>query len=228
MARIALCIPGLSFNYVWVAHMLQLQAFLLGEGHTVAVAPGYTNNIYITRQIIFNTLMTDKNIDYVLWVDDDNVISIPTFVRLLDDLESRPEADAISAWYWLAGAVFEGVRPSVGTFTEDDKLRHLQIEDLQSKALLPIEWAGMGCVLMRRRALDLVGDRPFRPILRDGDETLGFDGDDIAFFHRFIDGGGVMYCDTQAHVPHLKLRAVSPPLQVPQESKKEIPEEVAA
>lgn len=220
--------PGFTFSYVWVAHIMQLQAHLLGEGHTVAIAPGYTNNIYITRQIILNALNSDKDLDYVLWIDDDNIVSVPAFAQLLDDLEAHPEADAVSAWYWLAGQVFDGVRPSVGTFTENNLLSHLSPKQLQSKSLIPIEWAGMGCVLMRRSALDKAGDRPFRPILRDHD-GLGYDGDDIAFFHRFIDGGGVMYVDPQVHVPHLKVRAVAPPVQqIPQDSKTEAPEEVAA
>lgn len=220
MAQIALCIPGENFNYVCVAHLLQLQAHLLGEGHTVAVVPASTNNIYITRQVINNQLREHPELDYVLWIDDDNIVEVKNFIKLFEDLEDHPEADAVCAWYWLAGHVFDGVRPSVGVFTEDQKLAHFTPDQLSGKDLLPVEWAGMGCILMRREAIDKAGDRPFRPILRDED-LLGFDGDDIAFCHRFQEGGGVMLCDPQVEVPHLKIRRVGPPLQVPTKTNKE-------
>jgi len=226
MARIAVAMPGFNFSYVWVAHMLQLQAQLLGDGHTVAIAPCYTNNIYITRQQILNSLLKDKELDYILWVDDDNIVNTAAFARMLDDLECHTEADAVCGWYFLAGEIFEGVRSSCGTFSEKMELIHFTAEQLQSKQLLRAEWAGLGCVLMRKRALELVGDRPFRPIL--GDWELGYTGDDISFFHRFHSNGGVMYCDPQVHVPHLKLRCVAPPAQVPEKQKKEEDAAVAA
>jgi hypothetical protein len=227
MARIALCIPGFQFSYVWVAHILQLQAHLLAEGHRVAIAPCYTNNIYITRQVIHNTLMKDEDLDYILWVDDDNIVEVSSFTKLFDDLEAHPEIDAVAAWYFCAGQVFEGVRASVGMFNEKRDIVPISLKELSTnKSLIPIDWSGLGCVLMRKSGLDKAGVKPFRPIT--GDWELGFAGDDISFFNRFKDGGGVIYCDPTVHVPHLKVRCVAPPLTIPQDSQTELPEEVAA
>lgn len=212
MKKIALCLPGFEFSSVWVQHIMQLQAHLLKEEYEVGAAYSYTNNIYITRQVIGQALEKAPNLDYILWIDDDNIITVPNVVRLIDQLECHPEADAVSAWYWLAGEVIEGVRPSVGTFSESMEMQYLSMEELQQKELIPVHWAGLGCCLMRPSAMQKAGDRPFRPI--PGHWDLGFTGDDISFFHRFHQNGGVMYCDPQVHVPHLKLRCVAPPIQV--------------
>jgi hypothetical protein len=206
--KIALCLPGFEFPSVWVSHVMNIQAHLLKQGHEVAAAYSYTNNIYITRGVIHEAVMKAEGVDLVLWIDDDNIVSVPNVVRLMEDLEDHPEADAVSAWYWLAAEVFEGARPSVGTFNDESEMVYVTPEQLTEKETFPVHWAGLGCCLMRRSALEKAGERPFRPIL--GNWELGYTGDDISFFHRFHENGGVMLCDPQVHVPHLKLRCVQP------------------
>ncbi len=218
----ALCYPGNDFNYVVVSHLMQLQAYLLGEGYEVAGVPCYTNNIYITRAKILEAMVkAPMAIDYILWLDDDNPMTVPQLVKLIDDLDAHPEADLVSGWYWNAGEVFEGVKVSVGHFTGPDNIMvHVLAKDIAGKKrLMPVDWVSFGAVLMRMSAIEKVGDRPFRPILNDAWE-LGFSGDDISFSLRLFQAGGIQLVDPEVHVPHLKVRAVSPPVQqIPQDAK---------
>ena len=222
MRKIILALPGDGFSSFWVTYILQLQAYLLKEGLEVGAMFSYTNNIYITRHIMGKTLEDGiragqiASDTLVLWIDDDNPLAVPQLVQLLDDLEAHPEADLVSGWYWIAGDVVEGGRVCAGTFRDGgdwstESIKHADL--VKDSRLRPIEWAGFGCLLMRLSALEKAGPNPFRPILVESD--LGFTGDDISFFARLHAAGGVSLLDPVVHVPHLKLRAVSPPRVIP-------------
>jgi len=145
-------------------------------------------------------------------------LSIPAFVKLLDDLESHPEADLVSGWYWIATDVAEGGEVCAGRFKTDTEFERISLkysEIAGKNSLIPVEWVGFGCVLMRMSAMEKAGENPFRPI--PCKSKLGFTGDDISFCSRLNDAGGVMLMDPDIQVPHLKLRCVSPPVvQTPQ------------
>jgi hypothetical protein len=196
-----------------MTHIMQLQAHLLKEGWEVGCMASYTNNIYLTRHIMGETINNANFPDdtLILWIDDDNPLSVPNFVQLLDDLEAHPEADLVSGWYWIAGDVMEGGRVCAGTFGKEYETVSVKAIDIvHRKSLVPVEWVGFGCVLMRMSAMKKAGENPFRPILCDS--KLGFTGDDVSFCARLHENGGVLLMDPQVQVPHLKLRCVAPPV----------------
>jgi GT2 family glycosyltransferase len=194
---------------------MQLQAYLLKEGWEVGCLASYTNNIYLTRHIMWKTVVESNFPDdtLMLWVDDDNPLSVQAFVKLLDDLEAHPEADLVSGWYWLATDVADGGRISAGKFGETGTYKTVSVtaaEIEHRKSLVPVEWVAFGCVLMRMSAIEKAGHNPFTPVPCDSE--FGVTGDDISFCARLHEAGGVQLMDPQVQVPHLKLRCVAPPV----------------
>ena len=68
------------------------------------MAWGYTSNVYATRNMLAGCVIgpeADPKPDYVFWLDDDNLISLDCFNRLMYDLETHPEVDVVSGWTWI-------------------------------------------------------------------------------------------------------------------------------
>ena len=93
---IALCLPGDEFRGAWVSSIMQLYAHLISVGWNVINLIGYTSNVYVTREEIRQAAMScNPKPDFLLWLDDDNLCSPEHFERLLADLQTRSDADAV-------------------------------------------------------------------------------------------------------------------------------------
>jgi hypothetical protein len=210
--RITCLLPGEVFSQAWVGAWTEMLGYLENR-FEVAVVFGHSSNVYLTRQAMWNSVGKDS--DYILWIDDDQVLSLEGLQRLILDLEQRPEFDGVAGWAWCTGNIYGSAEPhlSCGTWDEDGSPARFDQAELFSGPddLKPISYSGFPAVLMRGRVLESMPERPFLPIFDEKHfPPWGMSGEDAAFFFRGTEAGLKFAVDRRVKVPHLKLRCAEP------------------
>lgn len=212
--KLAMCLPGQTFSLVWVSNLLNLMNFLMPR-FDIAPVLGYASNVYVSRECLVQSIeQTCRPFpDYVLWMDDDNILNHIQLAMLLDDLDNNPSIDMVAAWSWIQGdfATTEA-RVSCGYLNNDGVCVALKHDDMMKgdRDLLPIEWTGFPAILMRYSALVKAGGgAAFRPYPTPK-HPYGFYGEDSSFSKRAVEAGVRMAVDRRVRVPHLKLRDAEP------------------
>jgi hypothetical protein len=212
---LALCLPGERFESRWVHGIVGLLGYLC---NSFIVAPyfGYASDAYVTRQGMMEGILQDAEQsgmvpDYVLWLDDDNVISFEKFARLLQNLEAF-KLDMIAGWCHIQGDVENQTAPKISCGMWPDgspHMYHMKQEHIdaaaQANELIAVDWSGFPCVLMRFDVLKRAGERPFLNLFCPTFKW-GKAGEDVSFCRTVKERAGIqMYVDPCVHVPHLKL-----------------------
>lgn len=214
---IVLCYPGEIFSSSWVLHLCQL---LLNLPNWFNVIPinCYSSNVYDTRNVLGKAALQQNTppADYVLWIDDDNLVTPQQVIQLIQDLEENPEYDMVAGWCWIQpDSVTIPAKTSCGIFHEDGSCQSISRESMLSAdpeipQLIEIEWTGFPIVMMRRECLIKAGSNPFYPLPTKHAEH-GFSGEDVAFCRLAKERGGARFAvDRRIKVPHLKLRSAEP------------------
>ena len=221
--KLAICLPGEQFSSPWVMNWTQLFSCLMPHFDLV---PNfcYSTNVYVTRATLANGVMECKpSPDYVLWIDDDNLLTFEHFMILLKDLEEHPEIDSVSAWTWVATNGYQTpARVSVGNFDKEGNCKSLDPRYMLTghahpggvvkvtKDLTKVDWTGFPAVLMKYEALVRAGGhQAFQPVPVGG-HPFGFYGEDTSFCWNAKKHGVRMYVDRRVKIPHLKLQGVEP------------------
>ena len=85
---IGICMPGESFSSAWVSNWTNLFMSLLASGYDPAPLFGYSSSVFVTRaSLAFEMMHSAAPIDYILWIDDDNIVTPEMFQRLKQDLD---------------------------------------------------------------------------------------------------------------------------------------------
>lgn len=205
---IVCCLPGLYFSNFWVNNFVSLLSYMQSK-FNVRIHFGYSNNIYITRNKLLGELFEAEKLgvkmDYILWMDDDNILDANQLDLLVKGLESNSELSGIMGWYWLQanGAMIE---PTVSCgLIEDDKVWPIKPKHMFSDPYLQsVEYGGFGAVLLKWEELKKLGNKSFAPIILP-DSLYGFSGDDVSFFILAKQAGMKFAVDKRVKVPHLKL-----------------------
>ena len=109
---IGICLPGEHFSAAWVSNWTNLFMSLLASGYDPAPLFGYSSNVFVTRaSLAMEMVHSAVPIDYVLWIDDDNIVTPEIFQRLKKDLDEHPEADMVAGWCWIEPNPGAGVPP---------------------------------------------------------------------------------------------------------------------
>ena len=212
---IALCAPGEIFHQEWVVAWTNIVLWLsLEAGFNLHMMFAHTSNVYCTRMEITDAVLafTPKP-DLWLWLDDDNAVTREQLALLLQDLQEHPELDGVMGWCWC-DRDDDPEKPfmmSCGKQDESMRLLRFDPEDFtQSKTpLIPIDWSGFPCVLIRHEAMEKLGSKAFRPIVRD-DVNFGFTSEDTSFFWNARQLGLKFAVDLRVKVPHVKFRKIEP------------------
>lgn len=222
---IAVCLPGETFSQTFVAAWTRLYTGLLLDGWAVLPLWAQCSNVYAVRQELVSMVgqaqTYSDDVDLVLWLDDDNILTIEQFRKLFENLEARPDVSSVAAWTWIDR---DPAIVSAGRLTEECECVPFPADFMYaarasaaasgSRLIAPeagtMMYHGFACVLMRRELLDLVGPRPFVPILSDK-FAAGMSGEDSAFCYRAQKQGARIMIDPRVEIPHLKLRVVVGP-----------------
>jgi hypothetical protein len=206
----SICIAGEQFGMTWMLSFMRLRSDLIARGWEVEVHGNYTSNVFITRIANAQSVLGNSpKSDYVLWIDDDNIVTYEHVAQLLSDLEARPDASMVVGWCWVISEMDNTVRVSCGNISPDGVhcTNFESLDFLRSRELRPIEWSGFPCVLMRYSMLQSVGPQAFLPII-DPRLQWGMSGEDTAFCMHAGDAGHVMLVDPRVKVQHWKHRAI--------------------
>jgi hypothetical protein len=224
------CCPGETFRAEWVWPMFSLLMYLnVGNRFMVAPIGGHTSNVYCTRiEMAEAALGSVPAPDFVLWMDDDNIVAPEQFDMLYQDLVDHPELSGVVGWCWCdndgkpgpdglpkpwmmscgrQGPDLQCYRMSIDDFRKAQKSGTMLItsDDVEPHAF----WSGFPVVLMRGDALRELGASAFAPIL-DKRAKYGFLSEDAAFFLNARKAGQKWAVDLRVKVPHGKFRAIEP------------------
>lgn len=211
--NLAIVLPGEWFHSTWVAeNALQLCCHLFGRFRNVWPVMPVVSDVYKMRHIAFEYIKKLPGaVDYVLWIDDDNILIPSHFEMLLHDLETHPDLSGSVGWCWI----HPEARMSCGAFDERGCSVSFDYQKVMAadSDLIPLNfepdgkmaggWSGFPIVLHRGNVIEKIGPFPFRPILNDAWST-GMSGEDTSFFKRATDAGLKFVCDRRVKVPHLK------------------------
>jgi hypothetical protein len=216
---IGICMPGENFSSDWVSNWTNLFMSLLAGGYDPAPLFGYSSSVFVTRSsLALEMIHSSVPIDYVLWIDDDQIVTPEMFRQLKQDLDEHPEADMVAGWSWVEGNAMRGIPPIVSCgrlrpgYTTDPFDWGEMKRAAAAGSLLEAHYTGFPCVLMRHSLLTKAGVNPFAPLL--GDEMRwGMTGEDLAFcVHARERGGALILVDPRVKVPHLKTSAIPDPV----------------
>lgn len=238
--RIALCLPGENFHFQWLKRYLEIENFLWVNNWQPGINFGYTTSPYHTRINLTNDVLNSAKTgfvpEYVLWIDDDNLLKPEDLARMICFLDTHPEADGISGWCWIRQRERWGI--SCGMFSPDTQV-HMRLFELpelfETGKPRVMEVGGFPCMLLRYSALERLGSKAFQPVtkadLRDMLEGFPytseptdewFSGEDISFFLNARKEGLRFYVDPAAKVAHLKFISQEPDVQLYRDTPEEL------
>lgn len=205
-----IALPGQTFCGSWVVAWTELHAHLR-DRFRVEMQLVYASNVHATRWHLYNGFRDMKpRPDWLLWIDDDNIVTPGQVEQLLLDLRANPDADMVAGWTWCATDVLEiKAHTSVGTL--GNVPAQIPYAELMAGPddLKEIGFTGFPVVLMRGSIFDKVGPDSFAPVM-GSQFARGFASEDIAFCIRAKAAGVKILVDRRVKVPHLKLREVKP------------------
>lgn len=225
--NIAVCIPGEWYHASWIAeNALALMCHLLARFKNVWPVMPQMSNVHMARHACFEYIKScPQKVDYVLWIDDDNLVSPQAFETLLNDLECLPDLAGVVGWCWI----HPDARVSCGPFDERGACQSFDYEKMMADPadLIPLYpqpgdkggWSGFPLVLHRGSVIDDIGPFPFRAILNDEWRT-GMTGEDVAFFMKANEAGLKFALDKRVKIPHLKFGNPEPDWMLKGEGRK--------
>jgi hypothetical protein len=208
--RIAVCISGEWFPASWLVAWTELMQ--LTRYHDLVITFATSSNVHVTRmELAKQALSIRPQADYILWIDDDNIVTPQQVLQLITDLEHVPHASLVAGWTITGAPVLHSNERtlSCGRFkptgitvpmAEDGLLGG--VEDLKE-----VDYTGFPVVLMRRSLLEELGAAAFAPLLNTH-HRYGFHSEDVSFCSRARDEGHRLFVDRRVAVPHLKLRDI--------------------
>ena len=225
--NIAVCIPGEWYHASWIAeNALALMCHLLARFRNVWPVMPQMSNVHMARHACFEYIKScPQKVDYVLWIDDDNLVSPQAFETLLNDLECLPDLAGVVGWCWI----HPDARISCGPFNERGTCESFDYEKMMADPadLIPLYpqpgdkggWSGFPLVLHRGSVIEDIGPFPFRAILNDEWRT-GMTGEDVAFFMNANEAGLKFALDKRVKIPHLKFGNPEPDWMLKGEGRK--------
>lgn len=215
---IAICLPGEHFSSAWVSNWTNLFTWLIVNGYDPAPLFTHTRSVFVTRSsLVYEFRGSGVPFDYMLWIDDDNVVSPEHLERLIRDLQEHPEADIVAGWCWVEPPRGEqAVTPSCGRLKPGYFIDPFRLEEIREAAarnqMMPAGYTGFPLVLMRYAVLEKLGEHPFMPFTSP-EMRWGTTGEDVAFCARATEAGCKLFIDPRVKVPHLKFMEIMDPLE---------------
>jgi hypothetical protein len=200
---IAVCFPGETFSRIFKCYWSALEAHLIRRGFTVLPIYGEMSNPHGVRELLRGEALA-TGADLVLWIDDDQLLSIAQFEQLLSSLDSLPHFCFVAGWSWCDT---ETPVISCGS-VEPDGVMPLPFSAMMTAAgLVEVGYTGFSAVLMRAETLRC-DPLPFAPILAPL-SRWGHTGEDVAFCaNAKARLGASAFVDPKVFLPHLKVKAL--------------------
>ncbi len=203
--RIALCVAGGPFAVAWLKRWTELLE--LSQRYDLEIVFNFAGtNVYHMRFTMAQNILSLGQLDYVLWLDDDQLVSIEQVEQLIADLDGNPGIDMVAGWTVTGVDVYPtALQLSCGF--EDGELGPTDLSTGPGD-LLEVDYTGFPLVLMRGELLKELGPEGFLPV--EGHNTLVIYGEDVSFCLRARKLGKKICVDRRVGpLPHLKLRDIA-------------------
>jgi hypothetical protein len=170
------------------------------------------NQIGRQRQTAFDVWHKKTNFDWLLWVDSDIVLTNEA-LKLVWESAHPVERPIVSGTYFISKQMESSIMqpyPAIFMAHEDSKYLMSYVHPLPPNALLKVDYAGFGFLLMHRSVADKMrefhGDISFFIESQDDANaaTDTFIGEDIQFFMKMKEAGIPLHVHTGATVKHMK------------------------
>jgi hypothetical protein len=203
---IAWCDNGMvdgKFAEGMVALGLQAPANGLNITYSIRVAG---NQIGRQRQALFDHWADQLKTDWILWVDSDIVVEIQQVMELFEAADAK-ERPIVSGVYFIskqAEGTLGNPMPAIFTEITENSIRH--VHPLPKDALIQIDSAGMGFVLMHKSIIAKLREVfPNQSLFAEIEHIEDrYVGEDIVFFQKVKKVGIPVHAWTGALVKHVK------------------------
>lgn len=197
---ICVCLPGESFSRQWVMAWTALLATLSQKFILLPPIFGYSSSPDVTRTGMREEILKGPIPDFILWLDDDNILTPEQLLTLFADLEEHSDVSLVAGWSWDA----DGKTITAGRVLSDGTCGRIEQHTLGSGPhdLFKVDWTGFPAVLMRGSLMVDAGPKAFIPIPNDIHPWYRY-GEDISFCLNVKDK--LLVIDRRVRVPHLKL-----------------------
>jgi hypothetical protein len=207
--RLALCCPGEQFSSEWVVQWTEIMG-QLGAFFDLVPLFSYSTSVFTVRECLADAA-NRANANFVLWIDDDNLVAPGQIVHLWHVLEQRKDIDILCGWCWLQSDGKKVIsRVSLGDWDADGlTARTWDYSKLMEgdEDIKQIGFTGFPVVLMRA---DVLKDGPcFLPVIHKT-YPWSMSGEDVGFCQRARTLGLKICVDRTVKVPHLKLKLDEP------------------
>lgn len=161
------------------------------------------------RNQIAATFLDRSTAEWLLMLDADEVLDIPSFDALLAAAdEDHPIIAGLYFGAFDAGDAYPTPMPMI--FRRDESGGYNPVRDYPDASVIPVDAAGTGCLLIHRRVLEAMRERhtpdegPDWCWFVDGPVQGQWVGEDIAFCMRAAMHGFTIHAATGARLPHRK------------------------
>jgi len=141
----------------------------------------------------------EQGCDYLLFVDDDNILPIGTFTRLLKVLQDNEGCRVVSGSYLRRGY------PYTTVWSKEIKGQYYNVD--ASEGVHEIHVSGLGCALIDLKWCDTHLTRPIFQMFKD-EEGLTKITDDVSFYSRVREAGGLILGDADVQCGHVHERVI--------------------
>ena len=208
--RIAICVAGGPFPVAWLARWTELLE--LGQEYDIDLVFNFTNtDVYRMRIDMSRNVLNLEPCNYVLWLDDDQLVTLDQVKQLIADLDEHPDIDMVAGWTVTGTDVYETEATlSFGDF-DDGKFIAAKPSDVgpPHPQVCEVDYTGFPLVLMRSGLLSDMTPEAFAP-LPIKHSAFGFCGEDISFCLRARAARKKICVDRRVGpLPHLKLRDIA-------------------
>lgn len=214
---IAVCTPGKEFPADFLFEFGQLAIKLFCNGGYVH-APSKSCNIYTARSECLEAInQVGVPVDYLFWVDSDQLEYVKAFERLYKRMKEHPEIDILAGWTYMqhdakvnAGWFNRDTNGDKGLeIQEDGKFGVTTMTAIETVEPFKVEWIGFACVLMKSSVVTKLAPDIFSPIYVHKGKTHWV-SEDQGFSMRALEKEIDIYVDPLAYVKHMKLQEVLP------------------
>jgi len=205
--RIGVCVAGQTFSQAWMVHWTRLITTpALVHEYDVELGFAYSTNVYETRINMARDRLQSE-LDFVLWLDDDQLVTPEQVLRLIDDIDAHPEFAMVAGWT-QCGVDYHQTAEQLSCTLLGKENQLNTVEDLEDGPdLQEVAFTGFPLVLMRWAMLNDLGAGAFKPY---GETKSGMPrGEDVSFCLRAREAGYKIAVDRRVLVPHLKLRNIA-------------------
>ena len=210
--RVVFCMPGREYSREFLLAWSDLLMQASSKGHQVMISQQYSSVVHFARAKCLGgdvlkgpdqkPFQGDVEYDAMMWIDSDIVFKPEDFFRILESphdvtaglymMEDLQHLAVVKEWneeYFKKNGSFEFMRP--------DELS-------SAPEYMPVAYAGMGWMLIRKGVVESLKYPWFRSELNTIGELVDLCSEDVSFCNALKAAGHPVHVDTKLRVGHQK------------------------